>query len=117
MVRADVTWYARRLAADLGAKAADDPVLFILKHAEKRVRAATKKLNVKTLPELLDATAQEVSTRFEVIETDSELTHLVGTNVARGETGFAQLPKDFEDSFGVTLRLLKRRDWDRNTCR
>jgi hypothetical protein len=32
--------------------------------------------------------------------------------VTRGETGFAQLPKDFEDSYGVTLRLLKRRDWE-----
>jgi hypothetical protein len=111
-VRADVTWYARRLAADLGAKTADDPVAFILKHAEKRVRAAAKKLSAKTLPELLDATAQEVSTRFEIIETDAELTQLVTTNAARGETGFAQLPKDFEDSYGVTLRLLKRRDWE-----
>ena len=112
MVRPDVTWYARRLAADLGAKASDDPVPFVLKHAEKRVRAAAKKLNARTLPELLDATAQEVSTRFEIIETDDELTRLVATNVARGETGFAPLPKDFEDSFGVTLRLLKRREWE-----
>jgi len=112
VVRADVTWYARRLAADLSAKAAGDPVAFILKHAEKRVRAAAKKLNAKTLPELLDATAQEVSTRFEIIESDEELTRLVATNAARGETGFAQLPKDFEDSYGVTLRLLKRRDWE-----
>ena len=112
MVRADVTWYARRLAADLGAKAGDDPVAFILGYAEKRVRAAAKKLHARTLPELLDATAQEVSTRFEIVETDDELTRLVATNVARGETGFAQLPNDFKDSYGVTLRLLKRREWE-----
>lgn len=107
-----MTWYARRLAADLGAKASDDPIAFVLKHAENLVRAAAKKLHVKTLPELLDATAQEVSTRFEIVETDAELTQLVTTNVARGETGFAQLPKDFVDSYGVTLRLLNRRDWE-----
>jgi hypothetical protein len=112
VVRADVTWYARRLAADLGAKAGDDPLAFILRYAEKRVRAAAKKLHARTLPELLDATAQEVSTRFEIVETDDELTRLVAANVARGETGFAQLPNDFKDSYGVTLRLLKRREWE-----
>jgi hypothetical protein len=96
----------------LGATAADDAVTFILKHAEKRVRAAVKKLNAKTLPELLMATAQEVSTRFEIVGSDADLTRLVETSVARGESGFAQLPKDFRDSFGVTLRLLKRRDWE-----
>ncbi len=112
MVRADVTWYARRLAADLGARAVEDPLGFILKHAEKRVRTAARKLNTKTLPELLAATAQEVSTRFEIFETDDELTQLVATYMARGETGFAQLPKDFRDSFGVTLRLLNRKPWE-----
>ena len=111
-MRTDVTWYARRLAADLGAKATEDPVAFVLRHAEKQVRAAAKKLNARTRPDLLDATAQEVSTRVEIIESDEELSRLVAMNVARGETGFATLPTDFQDSYGVTLRLLKRRDWE-----
>jgi hypothetical protein len=81
-------------------------------HAEKKVRSAAAKLNARTLPELLAATAQEVSTRFEIIETDEQLTDVVSSYVSRGETGFAQVPKDFQDSFGVTLRLLKRRAWE-----
>jgi len=71
-----------------------------------------KTFGAKTLPALLMATAQEVSTRFEVLESDEELTELVRRYVARGETGFAVLPKDFQDSFGVTLRLLKREAWE-----
>jgi hypothetical protein len=112
LVRADVTWYARRLALDLGAKAADDPIEFILGHAGRKVRAAASKRHANTLADLLAATAQEVRTRFEVIETDEQLDRLVKASCERGETGFAALPKDFEDSYGVTLRLLKPREWE-----
>jgi hypothetical protein len=112
MVRADVSWYARRLAIDLGASATDDPIDFILGHVDRQIRRAAKKQNAKSLPELLAAAAQETSTRFEVVDSDSQLNQLITTFIERGEIGFAQLSKDFEDSFGVTLRLLKRRSWE-----
>src|SRR6266496_1223753 len=102
MVRADVSWYARRLAIDLGAKTADDPIDFILGHVDQQIRRAAKKQNAESLPELLAAASQEVGTRFEVIESDSQLNQLITTFPERGEIGFAQLSKDFEESFGVT---------------
>jgi len=111
VVRSDVTWYARRLAADLGA-VGDDPIEFILDHAERQIRAVAKKHCVSTLADLLTATAQAVGTRFETVSTDEELDQLVARYIDRGETPFAQLPKDFRDSFGVTLRLIQRRPWE-----
>jgi hypothetical protein len=111
VVRSDVTWYARRLAADLGA-AGQDPVEFILGYAERQIRAVKKKHRVGTLSDLLAATAQEVGTCFEGVSTDEELDQLVVRYTDRGETAFAQLPNDFRDSFGVTLRLINRRPWE-----
>ena len=106
----------RNLAIELGLGAYTEPLRAILHHCEKQVRAVLAEFPHCTTPgQLLDALANKLGTRFEVVRTDAELRLLRKRYlVEKGEKGFVCLEKELSrpDVYGITIRLKQRQMWE-----
>ncbi len=72
-----------------------------------------KEYPCKTLEELLETVAANLSTKFIEIHTDEELKKIKKDFLGRGETSFARLDDLNGNVFAITFRLLLPRPWDR----
>lgn len=103
------------MAIELGVGAYADPLRAILRHCERQVRAVLEEFPHCTTPaQLLDALANKLGTRFEVVRTDSELRQLQKRSVEKGERGFIRLEEELSrpDVYGITIRLKQREMWE-----
>lgn len=105
----------RSLAIELGLSAYADPLRAILHHCERQVRAVLEEFPHCTTPaQLLDALANKLGTRFEVVRTDAELRVLQKRYIEQGEKGFVRLEEELSrpDVYGITIRLKQREMWE-----
>jgi len=105
----------RNLAIELGLGAYTDPLRAILVHCEKQVRAVLQEFpHCVTPSQLLDALANKLGTRFEVVKTDAELRQLRKRYLDRGEKGFVRLEEELgsPDIYGITIKLKQREFWE-----
>ena len=105
----------RSLAIELGVGAYSDPMRAILYHCEKQVKAVLEEFPHCTTPgKLLDALANKLGTRFEIVRTDAELHQLQKRYVEKGEKGFVRLEEELSrpDVYGITIRLKQREMWE-----
>lgn len=106
----------RNLAIELGLGAYTDPLRAILQHCEEQVRAVLKEFPHCTTPsQLLEALANKLGTRFEVVRTDAELRQLQKRYlVDKSEKGFIRLEEELNrpDVYGITIRLRQREMWE-----
>lgn len=105
----------RNLAIELGLEAYTDPLRAILYHCEKQVKAVLEEFPHCTTPaQLLDALANKLGTRFEVVRTDPELRQLQKRYIGKGEKGFIRLEEELSlsDAYGITMRLKQRQMWE-----
>lgn len=105
----------RNLAIELGVGAYADPLRAILYHCEKQVRAVLEEFPHCTTPvQLLDALANKLGTRFEIVRTDPELRQLQKRYIEQGERGFIRLEEELSrpDVYGITIRLKQREMWE-----
>lgn len=108
---ADVDRYAALLADELGAPVRDHPIARILAHAQGIIDAVRRGRVTARLSTLLDAVADKLGMRFEVVSTDEELRSLQERYAADGETGFIALALGLADPecYGGTIGLLHPR--------
>lgn len=105
----------RQLAIELGFGAFADPLRAILRHCEEQVRAVVREFPHCVTPgQLLDALANKLRTRFEVVRTDAELRQLQKRYLDRREMGFVKLDEELRpnDVYGITIRLKQRELWE-----
>ena len=104
----------RQLAADLGLGSPKDAVRAILEFCERQVRAVLKEFpHCSSPPQLLEALANKLRTRFEVVTSDTELRQLQKRYAGQGEKGFARLEEELSpDVYGITLRRMQRELWE-----
>jgi len=92
-----------------------DPFRAILCHCEKQVKAVLEEFPHCTTPsQLLDALANKLGTRFEVVRTDVGLRQLQRRYIEKGERGFIRLEEELSrpDVYGITIRLKQREMWE-----
>jgi hypothetical protein len=108
---ADVDRYAALLADELGAPQRETPIARILAHAQGIIEAVRRSRTAGKLATLLDAVADKLGIRFEVVSSDEELRLLQERYAAQGETGFVALALGLADPecFGGTVGLLHPR--------
>jgi hypothetical protein len=104
---ADIHRYAADLARDLNAPDRDDPVASIIAHAEGIIEATRREGSCSTLATLVEWVASKLGIKFEIIESDKELTALQREYASRGETGFVGLALGLQapDCYGGTVAL------------
>jgi len=104
---ADLDRYAAQLAVDLGAPERDHPVDRLLAHAEGIVEGVRRSRTTGKLSTLVDAVADKLGMRFEVVGTDDDLQSLQERYADFGETGFVALALGLTDPgcYGGTISL------------
>lgn len=105
----EVTNLARQLDIDT-----NNAVEGLLAFCDQRIRSFIHKFkNCETLSGLLEVSAQECGTRFEVIDSGRALDAMVAKYVARNESAFAILEQEFmRGVLGITLRLQAPQPWE-----
>jgi hypothetical protein len=104
---ADLDRYAAQLAVDLGAPERHNPVERLIAHAEGIVEAVRRSRTASKLSTLVDAVADKLGMRFEVVGTDDDLRSLQERYADFGETGFVALALGLADPecYGGTISL------------
>lgn len=105
----------RRLAIELGLGAFANPLCAILRHCEEQVRAVVQEFPHCVTPrQLLDALANKLRTRFEVVRSDADLRRLQKYHLDRRELAFVGLEDELRpnDVYGITIRLKQRELWE-----
>jgi hypothetical protein len=102
------------LARDLGLRPDNNAVDAIKRYCEDRIHGFLRDFpSAKTLNELLEIAANKLQTRFEEIQSDSDLVVLVDKYVAVGEKAFAVLEQELSpDVFGITFKRTRRKSWE-----
>ena len=103
-----------KLASDLGLRAADSPTRSILQFVKRRVRQIAKNFACRSLKDLLTATAAEVGTIIEEVQSDHDLRQIREKYLSKGETGFANLEADLRgaEDYAITIRRINREEWE-----
>lgn len=103
-----------KLASDLRLPSGNSPTGSILRFVKRRVRQIAKKFSCQGLQSLLAATAAEVDTVFEEVNSDGDLQQIRAKYVKRGEVGFANLEADLRgsDDYAITIRRINREEWE-----
>jgi len=101
------------LARQLGV-ANGSPVQGLLAFSDQRVRSFIRKFKTcDTLVDLLDISAQQCGTRFEIVNSSQALDALVAKYATRNEPIFAILEREFmRGVLGITLRLQSPQPWE-----
>jgi len=101
------------LAGQLGVDARD-PVTGILAFCDRQIRRFLEQFpDCETLTDLLQISAQQCGTRFELIDSSKSLDSIVAKYAARNEQAFAVIEKEFmRGVLGITLRLKAAQPWE-----
>ncbi len=114
--RLDASIQVSTLARDLGLQQMANPVAAISKFCDQRMAGFLDKYpHARTLDDLVEVTAAELGTRFEVVRRDADLSLIVRKYVSRSkrEPAFANLEREFRGSvLGITCRLLHPEPWE-----
>lgn len=104
---ADVRRYAALLAQELGATADEDPIRSILAQVEGVVDGVRRTRSVGKLSTLVEAVADKLGIRFEIVSSDEHLRCLQERYAAMGEHGFVALALGLSEPecFGGTVGL------------
>lgn len=103
-----------KLAADLGLPPSPDPAMAIRRHARRQLLGFLAEYPTDTLKDFLLIAQERLGTLFVEVHSDEDITRVAAEYASRGELGFAVLEQELHyDVFAITIRLLKRRPWDR----
>jgi hypothetical protein len=102
------------LASDLGIRPSSDPIREIVRFCDKRIRRFLRDFpDCKTLSQLLEICASKLGTKFEEIQSETELVEVRGRYLRQGEKAFAGLHEELSANvFGVTFKRLNRKAWE-----
>lgn len=108
------SYQVRKLAADLGLRAGDDPVSAILRFCERKVRKVAREFGPSGLSDLLDTLAVVLGTSFVEVHSDEELEQVQRRFLDQGEKAFVSLAGDLAPSvYAITFKLTNRKRWQR----